>query len=39
VLEIWKIKARDEYNEHMNLYVDAVIRRPLGKLLVSFQHD
>jgi hypothetical protein len=37
VLEIWKIKARDEYSEHMNLYVDAVIRRPLGKLLVSLQ--
>ncbi|KAH8725025.1 exocyst complex component Sec3-domain-containing protein [Phaeosphaeriaceae sp. PMI808] len=33
VLEGWKIKALDEYNEHMNLYVDAVIRRPLGKLL------
>jgi hypothetical protein len=39
VLEIWKIKARDEYSEHMNLYVDAVIRRPLGKLLVSFRHN
>jgi hypothetical protein len=37
VLEIWKAKARDEYSEHMNLYVDAVIRRPLGKLLVSHQ--
>jgi hypothetical protein len=35
VLEFWKVKAHDEYNEHMNLYVDAVIRRPLGKLLVS----
>ncbi|KAF2036497.1 hypothetical protein EK21DRAFT_52030 [Setomelanomma holmii] len=32
-LETWKAKAHDEYNEHMNLYVDAVIRRPLGKLL------
>ena len=35
VLEYWKNKAQDEYTEHMNLYVDAVIRRPLGKLLVS----
>jgi len=33
VLEYWKNKAQDEYTEHMNLYVDAVIRRPLGKLL------
>lgn len=33
VLEFWKGKAQDEYNEHMGLYVDAVIRRPLGKLL------
>ncbi|KAF1911061.1 exocyst complex component Sec3-domain-containing protein [Ampelomyces quisqualis] len=33
VLESWKANARDEYDEHMNLYVDAVIRRPLGKLL------
>jgi hypothetical protein len=35
VLEVWKAKARDEYDEHINLYVDAVIRRPLGKLLVN----
>ncbi|KAK1917357.1 hypothetical protein P3342_000070 [Pyrenophora teres f. teres] len=33
VLDQWKGKAQDEYNEHMGLYVDAVIRRPLGKLL------
>ncbi|CAA9956449.1 exocyst complex component [Pyrenophora teres f. maculata] len=33
VLDLWKGKAQDEYNEHMGLYVDAVIRRPLGKLL------
>tara|TARA_R110002003_G_scaffold25_16_gene1258 strand:- start:998 stop:1564 length:567 start_codon:yes stop_codon:yes gene_type:complete len=39
VLEYWKNKAHDEYNEHMNLYVDAVIRRPLGKLLVGFRQD
>ncbi|KAF2468634.1 uncharacterized protein BDR25DRAFT_265418 [Lindgomyces ingoldianus] len=29
----WKAKAEDEMREHMNLYVDAVMRRPLGKLL------
>ncbi|KAJ4371235.1 hypothetical protein N0V83_004452 [Neocucurbitaria cava] len=33
VLDYWKSKAQDEYKEHMNFYVDAVIRRPLGKLL------
>ncbi|UPX15396.1 uncharacterized protein EKO05_0005843 [Ascochyta rabiei] len=33
VLDYWKAKAQEEYSEHMNLYVDAVIRRPLGKLL------
>jgi hypothetical protein len=35
VLSEWKSKAGDEMKEHMDLYVDAVIRRPLGKLLVS----
>lgn len=35
VLDFWKSKANEEYSEHMSLYVDAVIRRPLGKLLVS----
>ena len=35
VLADWKAKAEDEMREHMDLYVDAVIRRPLGKLLVS----
>lgn len=34
VLLDWKIKAQDEMKEHMDLYVDAVIRRPLGKFLV-----
>ncbi|CAI6326210.1 unnamed protein product [Periconia digitata] len=29
----WKNKAQDEMKEHMGLYVDAVIRRPLSKLL------
>jgi len=35
VLLDWKSKAENEMKEHMELYVDAVIRRPLGKLLVS----
>jgi exocyst complex component 1 len=35
VLTEWKRRAMDEMSEHMGLYVDAVIRRPLGKLLVS----
>ena len=35
VLLDWKSKAENEMKEHMGLYVDAVIRRPLGKLLVS----
>ncbi|PSN73506.1 hypothetical protein BS50DRAFT_514854 [Corynespora cassiicola Philippines] len=33
VLIDWKSKAAAELHEHMSLYVDAVIRRPLGKLL------
>ncbi|KAL5451088.1 hypothetical protein PMIN06_006358 [Paraphaeosphaeria minitans] len=33
VLIGWKGKAQEEWKEHMDLYVDAVIRRPLGKLL------
>lgn len=33
VLEDWKQKAEEELQEHMSLYVGAVIRRPLGKLL------
>ena len=39
VLEYWKAKAHDEYNEHIGLYVGAVIRRPLGKLLVRTATD
>jgi hypothetical protein len=35
VLTEWKAKADGEMKEHMGLYVDAVIRRPLGKILVS----
>ncbi|PLB41899.1 GTP-Rho binding exocyst subunit SEC3 [Aspergillus candidus] len=33
VLERWHDRARQDMAEHMGLYVDLVIRRPLGKLL------
>ena len=33
VLDEWNFRARAEMNEHMELYLAAVIRRPLGKLL------
>ena len=33
VLERWHDRARQDLAEHMGLYVDLVIRRPLGKLL------
>lgn len=33
VLEDWNFRARAEMNEHMELYLAAVVRRPLGKLL------
>ncbi|CAG8976136.1 hypothetical protein HYALB_00002417 [Hymenoscyphus albidus] len=33
VLEDWKQNASQEMEEHMSLYLGAVIRRPLGKLL------
>lgn len=33
VLEEWKEQANSEYHEHMGLYLNAVMRRPLGKLL------
>ncbi|PCG89987.1 Exocyst complex, component Exoc1 [Penicillium occitanis (nom. inval.)] len=33
VLERWRDRAIQDYHEHMKLYMDAVIRRPLGKLL------
>ncbi|KAI1429816.1 exocyst complex component Sec3-domain-containing protein [Xylaria sp. FL1777] len=33
VLEDWKEAASSEMAEHMNLYLNAVMRRPLGKLL------
>jgi len=33
VLEDWKQNAAQEMDEHLSLYLGAVIRRPLGKLL------
>ncbi|KAL4806851.1 exocyst complex component Sec3-domain-containing protein [Aspergillus unguis] len=33
VLERWCNKAREDMDEHMKLYLDSVIHRPLGKLL------
>lgn len=33
VLEKWRNRAQQDFREHMLLYMDAVIRRPLGKLL------
>lgn len=33
VLEVWKDNANAEYRQHMSLYLAAVMRRPLGKLL------
>jgi hypothetical protein len=33
ILEEWRDRATNELNEHMDLYLTAVIRRPLGKLL------
>ncbi|KAI9717184.1 MAG: hypothetical protein M1812_004932 [Candelaria pacifica] len=33
VLKIWKRSAAQEMHEHMELYLGAIIRRPLGKLL------
>ena len=33
ILDEWKARAATEMKEHMDLYLTAVIRRPLGKLL------
>lgn len=33
VLEEWHANATGELDEHMRLYIEAVMRRPLGKLL------
>ncbi|KAJ5084715.1 hypothetical protein NUU61_009294 [Penicillium alfredii] len=37
VLQRWSDRARQDFQEHMRLYLDAVIRRPLGKLLDFIQ--
>lgn len=37
ILEIFRQKAKKELEEHLGLYIAAVVRRPLGKLLVSFR--
>ncbi|KAH6685037.1 exocyst complex component Sec3 [Plectosphaerella plurivora] len=33
VLEEWNANAQAELDEHMRLYIEAVVRRPLGRLL------
>lgn len=33
VLDDWRDAAQQEFGEHMGLYISAVMRRPLGKLL------
>ncbi|KAL4886757.1 exocyst complex component Sec3-domain-containing protein [Aspergillus karnatakaensis] len=33
VLERWRDRAQEDLEEHMKLYLDSVIHRPLGKLL------
>ncbi|VTO82785.1 unnamed protein product [Fusarium graminearum] len=38
VLEEWKEKANSTYYEHMNLYLNAVMRRPLGKILEHLEN-
>lgn len=38
VLEEWKDQANATYDEHMNLYLNAVMRRPLGKVLEHLEN-
>jgi exocyst complex component 1 len=38
VLEDWRTTALEEFNEHLGLYVSAVVRRPLGKLLEALEN-
>lgn len=38
VLEEWKEQANSTYNEHMGLYLNAVMRRPLGKVLEHLEN-
>lgn len=37
VLQRWMDRAQQDFDEHMKLYLDAVIHRPLGKLLDFIQ--
>jgi hypothetical protein len=37
VLEEWKEKAQKEYDEHLDLYLYAVLHRPLGKLIDTIE--
>ncbi|KAJ5893805.1 hypothetical protein N7495_005496 [Penicillium taxi] len=37
VLQRWKDRANEDFAEHMKLYLDSVIHRPLGKLLDFIQ--
>ncbi|KAJ5746566.1 hypothetical protein N7520_011748 [Penicillium odoratum] len=37
VLERWMGRAHQDFDEHMRLYLDAVIHRPLGKLMDFIQ--
>lgn len=37
-LEKWKRAASDEISDHMTRYIDAVMRRPLGKLLDTLEN-
>ncbi|RDA92421.1 hypothetical protein CP533_4706 [Ophiocordyceps camponoti-saundersi (nom. inval.)] len=38
LLEEWKEQAKSTYHEHMGLYINAVMRRPLGKLLDQLEN-
>jgi exocyst complex component 1 len=38
VLDDWRQTAAEEFNEHLQLYVAAVVRRPLGKLLEALEN-
>ncbi len=38
VLDDWKAAAAAEFSEHMGLYLNAVMRRPLGRLLEHLEN-
>lgn len=38
ILEEWKQAAHNELDEHMGLYLNSVMRRPLGKLLEHLEN-